>query len=69
MPEHGVQLGAPNAPAPGILMGTDKDAMMKAGDTITIEAADKIDIVSGINLNEKAPWIDIEGGSKICARP
>ena len=61
------QLGAPNAPVLGIFMGTDKDAVMKAGETIGILAAEKIDVTAGINLNESAPWIDIAGGSKINA--
>jgi uncharacterized protein (DUF2345 family) len=62
-----LQLGAPNAPVQGIFMGTDQDARIDAGVSLALHAGQKIDIVAGINLNESAPWVDIQGTSKINA--
>lgn len=61
------QLGAPNAPVAGILLGTDKDTELRAGETMRLDAGERVDVIAGINLNESAPWIDIGGGSKINA--
>lgn len=52
-----LQLGAPNDQVSGILMGTDMDAVVRAGNTIKIGA--------GVNLDEEAPWVDINGTTKL----
>ncbi len=59
-----LQLGAPNAPVQGIFMGTDQDAEMNAGVSLKMYAGQRVNIISGINLNESAPWIDVTATSK-----